>query len=462
VSQLISVDNKEIKLSPYRSNLRSDCFPAEISISVYNIEQFLINQIIILGDIGSDGTELIKTHGSTAPTGNTVTLADALAIAHVKDSPVYISSFDKVEFSWSETLTGVKTVLATTDIDPAQDVIVYEDAVHTTGYSFTRLKNSITSVFSEYSDGVPYTGLPSNTVGYAIETAMKELSASFSERLTFEMLIGFSRQMLHLVRGKLRSWAKYQEYDYLIGTISQGVRSFPVPETLYDKNSSRSVLNLRVGDNFSLKYIDRSEYIEKISETTRTTVSTQAEIAATSLVLTDSNDMDDSGVVDVYVAGTKYAITYTANNRTTDTLTVGADQITAVLPVGSIVWQGMTAGTPEYYNISDGNIYIWPLASAAYAGRNLVMDFYTDIEDINSKMDVILGTKSDMLIPYLKFKIRSVLDNNGMENLNDPSYSEFRELLKDALANDASAEIESFRPRMRATRTERDNNLTRL
>ena len=52
-----------------------------------------------------------------------------------------------------------------------------------------------------------------------------------------------------------------------------------------------------------------------------------------------------------------------------------------------------------------------------------------------------------MLIPYLKFKIRSVTENNGKEDLKDPSYAEFRELLQDAIKNDGSAEIDSFRPR---------------
>jgi len=52
-----------------------------------------------------------------------------------------------------------------------------------------------------------------------------------------------------------------------------------------------------------------------------------------------------------------------------------------------------------------------------------------------------------MLIPYLKWKIRAILDNNNKEDLKDPSYAEFRELLNDAVKNEVPSESESFRPR---------------
>jgi len=77
-------------------------------------------------------------------------------------------------------------------------------------------------------------------------------------------------------------------------------------------------------------------------------------------------------------------------------------------------------------------------------------------------MDIILGTKFDMLIPYLKFKIRAFTENNGKENLKDPSYLEFRELLNDARNNDLGAEQQGFRPRVRNVRDIRDTNSNHL
>lgn len=459
--QPIIVNNKELELiSLYHSSLKKDYAAGVSAAELYNINQFAVDLIIVIGEYGNPGSELIKTHASTAPTGSTITFAANTTKPHAKDTPVYIYEFDQVEFSHAADLSGAKSVLGSIQtLDPTTDKMAYNDTANSAGYYFTRYKNSITSVFSDYSDGVPYSGLPINTVGYAIDTAMNELDAKFSEVLTFGKLIGTARQMLRLVRGKMKAWAKYQEYDYVSGTTEMGVNKIAVPTTLYDKNSNRSVLNVRIGGQSSpLNKIDRDEFIMRLDEAVNTTVATQAEIAATSLVLTDTSDLEDSGAVNVYVSGVKYTITYATNTRSINTLSgIETDQITVVLPVASQVWQNGEEGIPTDYNISDGYLYFWPMVSSSFVGRNIVMDFYTDIEDIDSQMDVILGTKFDMLIPYLKWKIRTFTENNGKEDLKDPSLAEFRELLNDAKANDGGAESEGFHPRTRNVRSQRDS-----
>lgn len=450
--QPIIVNSKELEISRYKSSLKTDYAAGVSAVTVYSISQFAVNQILLIGEFGTKGSEFIKTHGSTAPTGFTVTLASATTKPHSKDAPVSIWSFDQIEFSYSATLAGSKSVLGSlTSLDPEQDEMIYEDTTHTTGYYFTRYKNSITGIFSDYSDGVPYTGLPTNTVGYAIDAAMNELGQEFTDKLTFGMLIGFAKQMLRLVRGKLKAWSKYEEYDYNVGAVSMGVRRYAMPATVYDQNSNRSILNLRIGNATPLTYMDRSEYLQATNEASYTDVATEPTIGATSLVLTDTSDLEDSGSVDVYVSGTKYTVEYTTNTRSTNTLSgiaaSGTGSITYAFPVASPVWQGVEEGTVTYYSVWDGYIYPWPMITSDFEGKNMTMDFYTDIEDIDSQMDVILGTKFDMLIPYLKFKIRAVTENNGKEDLKDPSYQEFRELLTDAMKNDFSAEVDSFRPR---------------
>lgn len=228
---------------------------------MYSISQFGINQILLLGQWGSEGASIVKTHSVTAPSGFTVALASALTKPYSKDTAVSIIAFDQIEFSWSATLNGSKTVLSLSNIDPEQDEMMYEDLTNTSGYYFTRYKNSITGLFSDYSDGIPYSGLPINTVGYAIDTALNELGQPITEKLTFSMLIGFARQMLKLVRGKLISWNRYTEYDQNFGTVSGGVRSYALPTAVYDQFSNRSIKSLRVGDNFVLSPVNRDEYL---------------------------------------------------------------------------------------------------------------------------------------------------------------------------------------------------------
>lgn len=445
--QPVLANLSDLGMARYHSNLNTDVISGVSSISIYSISQFLINQVLLVGEFGSEGAEIILSHSATAPSGNTVSLASALTKPHPKDTPVSILAFNQIEFSWCATLTGSKSILVLSTIDPEQEEMTYEDSTNTSGYYFTRYKNSLTALFSDYSDGIPYSGLPINTVGYAIDTAMNELHQSFTEKLTFAMMIGFSKQMLKLVRGKLKSWNRYRTNDYNFGTVSMGVRRFALPTEVYDQYSNRSIKSLRIGNDLPLTPIDRDEYLRQTENASYTEVATQAAIADVTLVLDNTSDLNNDGSVTVYISGVSYTIAYTANDRTTNTLTVAADQITVIIPVDTPVWQGVTERDLEFFSVQDGHIYLWPMITSTYEGRNLIGDFLTDIEDIDSQMDVITGVKADCLVPYLRFRIRGVVEGNGLENLQDASYLIFRELLNDAIKNEEINESVGFRPR---------------
>lgn len=449
--QPIIADNSQLINNRYRSNLSTDESSGDGSIQVYSISQFAVDQVLCIGELGNEGSEIIKTHDATAPSGTTVTLASNLVKDHPKDTPVFIIPFDQIEFSRAETETGSKTILGSVlDIDPEKKTMMYEDTVNTTGYYFTRYKNSISSNWSQYSDPVPYTGLVENTVGHAINTALDDLDTHTDEKLTFVMLIRWTNQMMRRVRGKKKVWSNYQKFDENLGTASMGVRRFAIPTDIYDKNSNRSILNIRLGDNDAMTYISRSEYVEGTEDSVYTEVATQAEIADTSLVLDDTSDLSTSGSVTVYVSGTKYSIDYTANDKSTNTLTVANTEITAQLPVDYPVWQGVTETYPDRYSVWDGYVYPWPMITSDYEGENFTIDYYTDIDTVDSDADVITSPRFDMLINWLKFKIRAFRENNGKENLKDPDYLQFEEILTDARRLEESGEVNVFRPRGKA------------
>lgn len=438
ISQLVTVQD---------SSLNAALASGVGSGTVYSISKFAINQIVIIGNPGEEGSELILTHAATAPTGNTVTFASNTTKAHAKDTPVYIVLFNQIEVSNAATVAGAKSVLDTSTINPETVINTYVDYSGSSGYYFTRFKNSITSVYSDYSGAIPVTGLASNTVGYAINQALEELSMSIGGNITYDKLFGMTNQMLRFVRGKLKKWSNNQEFDYNVGTLSMGVRRFAMPTTCYDVNSNRSVLAVRAGNDTPLDYIDRAEYLQATEDIAYTEVATEGTVGATSLVLDDTSNLPDSGSVDVYVSGTKYTIEYTDNTKASNTLTVDSSEITVTLPVDSQVWYNVEENDPTYYSIWDGYLYIWPMITSDYEGMNLNMDFYTDISEVDSEEDIIVGPRFDMLVHYLKFKIRAISENGGKEDLKDPSYLQFREILQDAIRNEELGERNGFVPR---------------
>lgn len=443
----IVAENSQIYLRRYHSNLNADSSKNDTTITVYDIARFSANIILGIGEPGNEESEIIKTHPSTAPSGNTVTLASTLAKAHPKDTPVYILSFDQIQFFHSDTLTGTKTQLGSnTNIDPAQREMIYEDTEYSSGYYFTKYRNSITSNTSDYSDPIPYSGKLPNTIGYAYDFVLDELGLTEKD-IPFSMAINWANQMLRLVRGKRKSWSNFQKFDENIGSITQGLRRISMPSDVYDQNTNRSILNLRIGDGLPLTYIDRSEYLDALEDVTYTEVATQALTGATSLVLDSTDDLPDTGSINVYVSGTKYTIEYTDNTKSTNTLTVASDQITATLPVDSPVWYNVTEDDPEFYSIWDGYIYPWPMITSTYEGETVWADYYTDIETVDSDADTLTGPRFDMLVHYLKWKTRGKINNNGLDDLTDPAYIQFSEVLRDAIRLEDSGQINTFRPR---------------
>lgn len=466
--QPINVNNKELSLERAKSSLRAGASIGDTTLNVYSITQFAINYILCVGPWGSEGTEIIKTHTATAPSGNTVTLASALTKNHPKDTPVYILAFDQVEFGWGDEVDEVTpTVLSLTNINPEMDEMVYEDTAHTSGYYFNRYKNSITSVYSNYSDGVPYTGLPENTVGYAIDTAMNELYIQFDEKLNYNMALGLSNQFMTIVRGEVKGWAEFQKYDEALDTLDPGMRRIAVPTDLYDKNTNKSIMAIRIGNGDPLDYIDRNEYLEKTRLSAFTTIATQPAVGATSLVLANTANLPDEGSIDVYYSGTKYNVSFTGNTRSTGTLTgietSGDGSIEATFSVGSNVWYNVTESVTDYYSIWDGYIYFWPLASTSsdYQNRTIFADYLTDIESVSSDMDEIVSPRKDALIQFLKWKFRAIKENNGKEDMKDPSYLQYRSYINNAIRTANMQEINVFRPRGFAVTNGRGRRRTR-
>jgi len=154
---LFKVQNKILIENVRKTFLTAASDAADTTLTVVDITGFGIGDYVILGEPGEEGTEVIRLHASTPPSGTTITLvAGGTAYVHGIDTPVYRADYNKAEFSRATTLTGTKTVLSTSDIDPSEDFTYYEDTTNVTGYGFVRFSNSSDSTATGYSGGVNY------------------------------------------------------------------------------------------------------------------------------------------------------------------------------------------------------------------------------------------------------------------------------------------------------------------
>ena len=433
----VGINIGDILYNPNRGSSLNDDFASGVSaITVYSILDFSVSKILLIGELGADNSEIIKTHGATAPTGNTVTLASNTTKAHSKDTKVYVIDYDQIELSHAATVGGSKTVMETVDINPKNMEPVFSDTTYTSGYYFFRFKNSIDTTFSDYSDAIPFTGFEYNTVGYTMTNAMKEMKVQYSETLTSDMMIVWLNEMLRFVRGKLKRWSKYQEFNYVLGQVVYGSNKVAMPTNAYDTNALKAVDQIRIAGKEKMLYIDKREFDARIGTAINTTVLTQPLVGATSLVLTSTADLADDGSIDVYYNNAKYTVEYTTNTRSTSTLSgipaSGDGSITATFAVDSNVWQNGTEAEPTEFTIFDGYIHFTRIPSSTLVGKSYLIDYYTDIPEVDSEGDILVGPRMDMSKSWLKWKIRSVVENNGKVRFDDGDYIMFQEIVKDA------------------------------
>jgi len=415
----------------------SQATAAATTLTVKNITGFAVDQVVLIGELGNEESEIAKTDDTTAPATTVITLLAAIVRTHAILTTVAVLPYDQIEYSHADTETGTKSVLATETISGNTEVDTYEDSTETTGYYFWRFKNSIGTTYSAYSDAIPYAGKSANSVGYAIDYALRRNNTERTDRITDDWLYEEVNSCLRYITGKRKKWAQLQSFDSILGQTARGLNYYSLPSDIYDTLSNRSILDVRVGTNTSLRYIDKKEWEAKMYGTVETDVRTEGAIAATTLEVDNSYDFADTGTVNVYISGIKYSPTYTGVTRsaTAGVLTgvpaSGDGSITATIPVDTRVWQGESEDNVQYFTVFGGKLWINPMPDASNDDMNVTIDYWTECDAVNSDGDTLDIKRFDMIKDWLTWSIRAVLKNEGKRVMSDPDKNLFDEKLVD-------------------------------
>lgn len=435
---IIKLANQNLVLDTPSTFLSSNIASGVTSLPVQNITGFAVNQILIIGGLGNQGAEIVKTHASTPPATGAITLAAATIFAHSAGSAVQVLQYDQVEFSTSTTVGGSKSVLATIPLWADNQSTNYIDNAGSSGYYFGRFKNTISSTFSDYSDPIPVDGYGLYTARSIIDSALGEINKTTSDTLSdafaFQQLDMFQTDVLK----EMKRWSFMQKFDQVIGNFAVGNWTLDMPDDIQDLNTNQSVYNIRVGANGRLTWIDKAKWDDFIFNLAYTTLASDLQIGDLTMVLTDSSDFnhltdsntDGSGTVKIG----NQSYDYSANDTTTGTLTL-TTTITSdnAQTAGVWVFQNGNFGLPNYYTIFEGKVWYWPITSDEYDGLNAYMDYYSAQVRITQDSDEIVVPDPLAASYYLQWKFLKKL-NNGTENASSlaaqSNYVARREKLK--------------------------------
>lgn len=383
-------------------------------LTVKDIQNLRINQLLFVGQEGNQGSEIVKTHTSTVPSGSTVTLAATTKYPHTASTGVVLVPYDQLEFSYAVTNGGSKTTLITTNISAGLMETPYLVSTYTTGFFFARWKDSIGSVFSSYSDATPVAGYTKLMARSVIDSALADINKDgtnrtdvLSDSYAFQQINNCQTEVLR----EMKRWSFMQSFSQIVTNALVGAVRAPLPADCDDQNTNTSIWNFRIGTNPNMVWVDKAKYDELTYNMAQTTAASTAAVGATSVVLTDSSDLDDTG--SFYHRGNASSVAYTANNRATGTLTVSA--LTTAVVAGVEVYQNPSLGNPQYWTAFGGYAYHWPLVGSTVRNRNYLMDYYKAQTTITTDTDTIVLPDPTIIQYYLEWKFLKKL-NNGVEN----------------------------------------------
>ena len=408
------------------------------------------SQYIVIGQPGALKTEIVQISGT--PSATAIALASATSFPHNRGDIVRFIPYNQITPEYSTDGTTFVALGSAISIraDSTETYLQHSAGLSTYSYRF-RFNNG--SNFSAYSDNTSATGYADNTIGSVKRRALREMGEVIGDLITDQDLNDWLQQgrrqmdqMPQVFRFTFR-----EKFNATIGQCISGAYSVAAPADLRDRNTYKNILGLRFGrQNRPCIYQDQVRFAQNYLNVAHTTLNGAVVFGATSVTLTSTHDLDDSGTISVAggVVGTLHTnLSYTGNNRTTNTLTGVTGVPVAGYITGLDVWQNANFfGLPTAYTINAGQIYFDVPFYDSLDGRNIIMDYYTTIPSITSDAGVFDEPFYDFYVSWLKWKISYKKANGKIDRDSNSDYKDFMEGVGKVIAQETIGQKVSLIP----------------
>lgn len=228
---------------------------------------FAVNAFLLLGNFGSEDAEIVQVSAVDSSTG-LINLTTTTKRAHSESSRVSVLPYNQVRFfytttatfSYSNPLTGFL------ELQPSDWFATYNDENHTSGYGWFAFYNLVTSIYSQPSNALPYTGFGSSTVENILNDFFALLGNKELKLVTREDALSWASEAYAIVRNKLNLGnIEYTASSPQTLSVTSGTIEYALPTDFDDLISITAGLdstNPGAGGNFTkapIEYISLRE-----------------------------------------------------------------------------------------------------------------------------------------------------------------------------------------------------------
>ena len=424
-----------------RTFLDADSVAGATTLSTNGVN-FSNLQYIVIGQPGELKTEIVQISGT--PTATSMNIS-ATSFPHNRGDIIRYIPYNQITAEWSS--DGVSfTALSPISIRADSTESYLNQASDLSTYTYRFRFNNGTS-YSQYSSTVPATGYGDNTIGSVKRRALREIGEEVGDLIRDSDLNDWlqqGRRQLDQMPQVLR-WSFRTKFFTTIGQCIAGMYTVAAPTDLRDRNTYKNILGLTFGrQNRPCVYQPRVRFNQNFLNVAHSTLNGAVAYGASSITLTSTHDLDDSGSLSVAgnAVGTLHSnIAYTANNRATNTLTGVTGVPAAGYITGLDVWQNANfMGLPTAYTIDAGLISFDVPFYDALDGRNIIMDYYSTIPSITSDYQTFDEPFYDEYVAWLKWKIKYKKANGKIDRDSDPDYRDWMEGVQKVIGQETNGQ----------------------
>jgi hypothetical protein len=429
--------------------LDADCVAGATSLSANGIN-FSTSQYIVIGQPGALKTEILQISGS--PTATAIALVAGTSFPHNRGDIVRFIPYNQITPSESTDGGSTYTPLSAIAIraDSSETYLNRPAGLSTYFYKFTLTNGSNNSASS---DPVIATGYADNTIGSVKRRALRAMGEQLGDLITDQDLNDWLYEARRTMdqQPSIFRFTFRQSFDTIIGQCLSGAWTVAAPADLRDRNTYKNILGIRFGrQNRPCIYQSRVKFQQNYLNVAHSTLNGVVSGGATSIVLASSHDFDNAGAIVIAspaVGGTRTILNYTANNRTTNTLSGVTGVPGGGFITGLDTWQNANFfGLPSAYTIDSGLIKFDVPFYDLLDGKNIIMDYYKAVPVITSDSQQFDEPFSDMYVSFLKWKIAYKKANGKIDRESNSDYRDWQEGMGKVIAQETIGQTINFVP----------------
>lgn len=243
-----------------RTYLTQDCDAGATVIYTLDNAGFTLSGVddyyILIGDYGSERSEIVLVDASDGSTGNNSFKISATKYSHEASDPVTFIRYNKIKIYGSVDSGGTKVLITTIDIDSSQQFTEYTYVGDTYSYFYTTYYNSNGDIESDYSDEISATSFTRRSAKRIIEAALRKAMTEIDEgpnsKLTWDVALEILQDGIDEILTQKRDWP-------FLRKIYSGTQTTANTEYI-DKPSDLNLLMFLKVNNRTLDVLSQLDY----------------------------------------------------------------------------------------------------------------------------------------------------------------------------------------------------------